>query len=382
MINVNTLKKLILKKEENLIVLLEGLNCHGFNYRTNKGKKELRFALPNHKNISSGVIYLDDFLGCTIRTPEYEFQGNLFGFIQKIKNIEFGDTVIWICSKLNIRIEQAQEMFPKLESDISQLSFGNRILQVKQKALQGTNIQDIDIELFDIDNYRYVFCPYIDLIKEGISAEVQRKFHIGFDLWSKRILYPHRYWNAHDSDENFIGIIGRTTNKFWEELGIPKYFPLKSYEKRNNLYGLYENLKEEKPNNLSELQKKIYRTIKDDKYIVIYEAEKSVLKRATWNDFTGVALMGHQLHSEQIKIINQLQDVHEVIFALDKDISEEKIKEMCRKIHTKSVSYIIDKKGLLGPKDSPADASQQVFWELFCNRVRIKKEQIKNIKRF
>lgn len=382
MININTLKKLILKKDENIITLLEGLDCHSFNYRTSKGNKELRFALPNHKNSSSGVVYLDENLGCTVRTPEYEFQGNIFGFIQKIKNIEFSDTIIWICVKLKIRIEQAQEMFPKLETDISPITFGNRILKVKEKALKKIDVQDFDVSLFDIDSRRYVFAPYIDLVKEGISAKVQEKFKIGFDLWSKRILYPHRYWNATDADNSFIGIIGRTTNKFWEELGIPKYFPLKSYEKRNNLYGLYENLREEKPDNLSEIQKKIYRTIKDDKYIVIYEAEKSVLKRATWNDYTGVALMGHTLQEEQIKIINQLKDVHEVIFALDKDIPEEKIKEMCRKIHTKSVSYIIDKKNLLGPKDSPADASQKVFWELFCNRVKIKKEQIKNMKRF
>lgn len=376
MININTLKRLILKKEENLIILLEELGCHNFNYRMSKENKELRFALPNHKNSSSGVIYLNENLGCTVRTPEYEFQGNVFGFIQKMKNIDFSDTIIWICSKLKIRIEQAQEMFPKLETDISNITFGNRILKVKEKNLHKTDVRDFEINLFEIDSRRYVFDPYIDLVKEGIGAEVQKKFKIGFDLWSKRILYPHRYWNAEDSDNNFIGIIGRTTNKFWEELGIPKYFPLKSYEKRNNLYGLYENLREKKPDNLSEIQKKTYRTIKDDKYIVVYEAEKSVLKRATWNDFTGVALMGHQLQPEQIKIINQLEDVHEVIFALDKDISEEKVKEMCSKIYAKSVSYIIDKKGLLGPKDSPADANQKVFWELFCNRVKLKKEKI------
>lgn len=377
MININALKKLILKKDENIIILLEGLGCHNFNYRTGKNNKELRFALPNHNNSSSGVFYFNEHLSCTIRTPEYEFQGNIFGFIKKIKNIEFGEAVIWICNKLEIRIDQAQEMFPSLTPDMSTVNFGNRILKVKDKAFNKIDVQDFDIDLFEIDSRRYIFAPHIELVKEGIGAKVQEKFKIGYDLWSKRILYPHRYWNADDSDSNFIGIIGRTTNKFWEELDIPKYFPLKAYEKRNNLYGLYENLREEKPNDLSELQKKIYRTIKDDKYIVIYEAEKSVLKRATWNDFTGVALMGHQLQTEQIRIINQLKDVHEVIFALDKDIPEEKIREMCSRIHAKSVSYMIDRKNLLGPKDSPADASQKVFWELFCNRVKIKKEKRK-----
>ena len=378
MIDVNSLKKIIVKKDENIIKLLEGLGCHNFNYRTSKNGKELRFALPNHKNSTSGVVYLDENLGCTVRTPEYEFQGNIFGLIKKIKNIEFSDVLIWTCNKLNIYIERAEEMFPKIEQNIPALNFGNRILKVKEKASHRTDVKDFDMNLFEIDSHRYVFGPYIDLVKEGIGTQVQEKFKIGFDLWSKRILYPHRYWNAEKTTEdNFIGLIGRTTNKFWEELEIPKYFPLKSYEKRHNLYGLYENLKERKPEGLSELQKHIYRTIKDDKYIVIYEAEKSVLKRATWNDFTGVALMGHALQDEQVKIINQLQDVNEVIFALDKDVPEAKVIEMCRKIQAKSVSYIIDKKNLLGLTDSPADASQKVFWELFSNRVKLKKEKIK-----
>ena len=137
---------------------------------------------------------------------------------------------------------------------------------------------------------------------------------------------------------------------------------------------MYENLRENKPDDLSEIQRKIYRTINDDKYIVIYESEKSVLKRATWNDFTGVAIMGHELQDEQIKIINQLQDINEIIFALDKDVPEEKVKNMCQRIHAKSVSYMIDKKNLLGPTDSPADASQKIYWELFCNRVKLRKK--------
>lgn len=378
MININTLKKIILKKDENIINILEGLECHSFNYRKNKNTRELRFALPNHNNSSSGIVYLEDNLGCTVRTPEYEYQGNIIGFVQKIKKIEFGEAIIWICNKINIRIEQATEMFPVLEPDIPLLNFGNRILKVKEQSSRKIDVNEFDIDLFNIENSKYVFGPYLDLIKEGIGMEAQEKFHIGFDLWSKRILYPHRYWN--DTEDKFIGIIGRTTNRFWEELGIPKYYPLKSYEKKYNLYGLYENLKEEKPHNLSDIQSMIYRTIKDDKYIVIYEAEKSVLKRATWNDYTGVALMGHSLHDEQIKIINQLTDVNEVIFALDKDVPEEKVRSMCERIKAKSVSYIIDKKGLLGPTDSPADATQKAYWELFGSRIKLRKEQIKGKK--
>ena len=369
MISIYALTKKISDSESNIITLLSNMGCHSFNKKRSSKGEELRFALPNHNNSTSGVVYLEN-LFCVSHTPSLEYSGSLIGFVQFLKGIEFGETIVWICNKLGISMDSVQNPFPQLNPKPIKDYFA-RIKEVQKAVLQLKRkyfIDDIDVELFEIDNRRYVFGPYVDLVKEGISVEVQKKFNIGFDLKTKRILFPHRFWNS--DEEKYVGIIGRTTNKFYQELDIPKYFPLISYPKRKNLYGLWENLKERKPKNLNFPLSETYKTIHDDNYIVIYEAEKSVLKRATWNDFTGVALCGHELQPEQIRILNNLKDVKEIIFALDKDISEDKVKEMCNKIKLKRTSYMIDRDNLLGPTDSPADARQEIWWKLFATRIK------------
>lgn len=358
------LKNIIKEKRDNIVTILENLDCHKINFKKSNMGDEIRFALPNHNNSTSGVVLIET-LFCQSYTPEYEYKGDLIGFIKFMKKIDFGEVLIWICNILNINYNGIQTAFPLIQQ---KSTFGNELLSLLCSKKIRKN-EDIEIDLFELENsYKYVFGPHITLCKEGISTEVQNKFHIGYDLWTKRILFPHRFWKGQKNQ--FVGIIGRTTNPFWEELGIPKYYPLESYKKRTNLYGLWENLREKIPSNIDEKQKQIYRTIQDNHYIVVYEAEKSVLKRATWHDFTGVALMGHELQEEQISIINQLENVSEVIFALDKDVPESKVKEMCNKVKLKRTSYIIDKNNLLGPTDSPADASQSVFWTLFYSRIK------------
>ena len=361
MIDYQVLNRILINHEDYIEKILENLGCHSLNYKNTQKGKELRFALPNHNNSTSGVIKLDN-LYCKSYTPDCDYSGFLIGFVKYIKNFSMEESLIWICHVTGIKIEDLEPMFPNVNT---QSSISNFIIQTAKRSNCSYDIAEL--QTFGSENEKYIFKPHKLLFQEGMGIKVEEKFKIGYDLWSKRILFPHRKWNG--NGDEFVGIIGRTTNPYWELLGIPKYFPLKSYLKRKNLYGLWENLRERKPNNLSEIQDYTYRTIKDNHYIVIYEAEKSVLKRATWNDFTGVALMGHELQLEQVQIINQLDDVWEVVFALDKDVPVEKVLKMCKMITSKKVSYIIDEKGVLGPTDSPAD-NPTYFWDLFLHRKK------------
>ena len=127
-----------------------------------------------------------------------------------------------------------------------------------------------------------------------------------------------------------------------------------TYPKQLNLYGLYEN----------------YESIQKAGYVIVYEAEKSVLKRDSLNDPTGVALSGHTLSDEQIAILWGLNV--EIVFAFDKDISVEEVWHNCNKIYKgkgRKVSYIQDKWDILSAKDSPADACNKKFQFLFENRI-------------
>ena len=120
-----------------------------------------------------------------------------------------------------------------------------------------------------------------------------------------------------------------------------------------NLYGLYEN----------------YSDIEKAGYITVFEAEKSVLKRDSLNDPTGVALAGHSISDEQVGIISGL-NIKEVVIALDKDVPVEEVWCMCEKFyHLRKISYIWDKHDLLGDKDSPADVKNKIYEFLFKHRI-------------
>lgn len=139
----------------------------------------------------------------------------------------------------------------------------------------------------------------------------------------------------------------------YEMLDIDKYFITPGYPKSINLFGLWEN----------------YDSIQKAGYVVIYESEKSVLKRDSLRDSTGVALSGHTMSDEQVKILIALNV--DVVIALDNDVPIDEIKYMCSKFKgIRNVYYIKDKYDLLGAKDSPADAKNKIFAYLMKNKIK------------
>lgn len=196
--------------------------------------------------------------------------------------------------------------------------------------------------------------------KEGITNITINKFDLGYDYKHKRIVIPLRYWK----DGTILGYNKRTVIDDYKELGIKKYYLTPNYPKSINIYGLYENKS----------------LIEFYGYCVVFEAEKSVLRRNSRNDFSGIALQGHYMSSEQAAIINGL-NIKEIIIALDKDISINTIREMCENFYLKKkVSYIYDKYDLLSEKDSPADANGKIYNYLFKHRVTYdEKEHMKYI---
>ena len=151
-----------------------------------------------------------------------------------------------------------------------------------------------------------------------------------------------------------VGYTGRSTIESCEELGISKYFISPGYNKQANLYGLWENKE----------------AICKARYITIFESEKSVLKRDSRNDPTGVAISGHSLSNLQVEIILGLQGVTEIVIAMDKDVPIEEVWAMCEKFyHLRKVSYIEDQWDLMGAKDSPADSHDKIYKFLFKHRI-------------
>ena len=138
------------------------------------------------------------------------------------------------------------------------------------------------------------------------------------------------------------------------------------------MYGLWQN----------------YKDIQKNGIITVFEAEKSVLKRDSLKDSSCVALQGHFMSDEHVRVILGL-NIKEVVIAMDKDVPLEEVWSMCERFYgIRKVSYIYDQYNVLGPKDSPADAPNKVYeilfeyrrvYDLKCHNKFIKIKNEKNI---
>jgi DNA primase len=115
---------------------------------------------------------------------------------------------------------------------------------------------------------------------------------------------------------------------------------------------------------------------------IIFEGEKSTLLYASYfgleNDIS-VAVCGSSLITYQVELLLSL-GVKEIIIAFDKqfqDVNDDegkrwikKLKDIHKKYSSKcQISFMFDKKGLLGYKDSPIDAGIETFLTLFKERI-------------
>ena len=282
-----------------IVTVLESLECH----KIHETSGQIRCALPNHNNANSLCIRKD-----TLSVKSYDdtlsFEGDVFSLIMCIKKVGFVDSMRYLHKLFNLPyINTNAKTIAKESKDLSSV-----FLRAKQIAQCKDNRCE-ELTVFNsLSNEEYLFLPHINWIREGILPKAINRFNIGYDIKSKRIIIPHRLWYGGDND--WVGITGRTTLKNYDLLGIPKYMSMRKerYPKTMNIYGLQEN----------------HQSITKEGYVTVFEAEKSVLKRYSWGDETGVAVCGHSISSEQEKILISL-DV-DIIIAMDRGISRHQVR--------------------------------------------------------
>lgn len=289
------------------------------------------------------------YLSCKnyTRAKYFDENADLITLVQynnslKNKNFSFFDTVKYLHKILKLPLTLKKQINNK--QNIDPLYIFKKVKTRKQRQ----NVLDFNI-LNEAELHDFVPYIHIDLFHEGIIKKTIDKFGLAYSYKRKRTIFPIRYWMTGE----LLGYNARTSVENYELFDIPKYFITQGYRKQNNIYGLYEN----------------YQEIKKAGYITVFEAEKSVCKRDSRNDSTGVAIQGHALSDEQVRILIGL-NVNEIVISMDKDVSLEEVWNMCEKFYgIRKVSYIWDKHNLLGEKDSPADAENKIYNFLFEYRV-------------
>lgn len=338
--NANELKEYIISNDKAYLIL-EDLGFH----KLKDNGEYITCAVPNYNN-PQGFSMLKENLYCNSFTTNFSFKGHIFDLVMHIKKCEFGDCMRYIHKLLDLKYEyNGKETKPK----DSILDFFKRYDR-KNKDKKSKEIKTYTEEEI---NRIYDKCPYLGWVREGILPNIQEEFGVGFHYDSKRVVLPHRQWNS----GLYVGLIGRTlrSDTEIELLGIAKYFPIIKYFKSQNLYGLYENME----------------YIKSVGEVIVFEAEKSVLKMASKGIRNCVAVCSHDLSDEQIKILISL-DV-DITIAYDKDIEEEFLKDTCKRFNgMRNIYYIYDSMDLLKEKQSPADVHYKVWNVLYRRKIKYK----------
>ena len=170
---------------------------------------------------------------------------------------------------------------------------------------------------------------------DGISLEVQQEFEVGFDPCSGYITIPIR-----DSLGTLCGCKGRYFGEPDEY--HTKYTYIEKCNKGHILYGYWQNRD----------------CIKNSKNLFIVESEKAVQQLVTMGYRNSASTGGKTISKYQVELITRTGCTP--IFAYDKDVEEDELKEIASMFMDGiSVYAIIDKDNILDEKESPSDNPQK-----------------------
>lgn len=322
--------------------ILEKIGCHQIRYMPSSDM----FVCANYNGDNPTAVNVKNniYLNVTnwTRTKEFSDTSDIITLTQYNKQCSFIDAVKLLHAIIGIEYTYETKRATNVCVQFAQ-AFINVLCG--KKGLSDHEVAYIDETT--LEDYSPIL--HIDWIRQGIIERTRKKFGLAFSYRKNRVIIPLRHWKT----GKLLGTNSRTVLKDYQRLGIKKYFITPTYQKTLNLYGLYENMED----------------IKKANYVVVYEAEKSVLRRDSLRDPTGVAIQGHSMSMDQVGILIGL-GVEEIIIAMDKDVPEDEVWYMCDKFYgVRKVSYIWDQYNLLGEKDSPADAPRSIFDVLFANRI-------------
>lgn len=333
--------------QNNLVsAILENIGCKNIREYNNC----IRCSNSDGDNSNAIVVFTDIPLLNVINNTRSINNGNsgdIISLVSYTKGLNYFDTIKYLHSILrlsNIDISQ-------LEYDAAEIIDNTKYKEQEEKRkaeYQKSLARDTKLYNSGIKSIT------VDWLKENIIYKGIEKFDIRISNDNSQILIPVK-----NTDGVIVGINKRTTRTAEEIklIGIPKYQLTSGFNKSDYIYGLYEN----------------ENSIKEKGYCVIFEGCKSVLQRATMQDNTSLALLGHSISDRQAEILASL-NLNEIVIAFDKDISKEEIEYNCYKLidyGCKKVSYIYDSDNLLDSKDSPTDAGNKIYMELFDNRVLV-----------
>lgn len=277
---------------------------------------------------------------------------DVFELVSRVLGTKLTDAIWFVVSYLNLK----GDFSDTIHSDWEPLDRYADIEDVSRYEL--TALPPLPSNL--LDNYPEVVVKSWQ--DNHISAEVQKSFGIRFNPVDSSILIPH-----YDIDGRLVGVRKRALAE--DDIALGKYRPafirgeLRNHPLAFNLYGIDKALP----------------TIKEAHMAIVAESEKSVMQSHTYGITQTVACCGSSISMYQVNLLLQA-GAREIVIGFDhdyKDLDSEEARQVAnrlKKLNDKispymKVSFLWDKTGLLGYKDSPFDRGVEVLMELWKNRV-------------
>lgn len=291
-------------------------------------------------NPTAVCVYLNENLTCINYTRQILPDGqtrttDLLDLVSYIHNCSFFETLRWLCEFCGYDYYQEEEEIPE---SLQILRFLNQMNKESSSDEEdNTPLKPIPEKVLSY------YLPYGNYLfeRDGISLATQKFFEIGYDGQTNRISIPVR-----DEFGSLISVKGRLLQEYIEE-GRSKYLYLYNCNKGRILYGLYQNLD----------------AILRQGKVFVGESEKFVMQIYEMG-YYGVATGGSKISKHQINMLTRLGV--QIIFAYDKDIEKEQLKNIVSQfVDGVPVYAIIDENNILEEKESPSDNASK--WKYLIN---------------
>ena len=271
------------------------LDAFGFD-RIRRNHREIRCAFEPGMNPTAVVIRLQDNENLFVKDWERNISYDFINYIIKSKDIPFKDVMNAIKQELHLdsiyNYKKPVGLFGGIYSNISRSNGEISVTTYPEEILE-----------------EYGNTPCTLWLNDGISLSTQRKWGIGYDVLSQRIVMPIR-----TSTGEIMAIKGRLNGE--PEEFEPKYLYIVNGPMSQTLFGYSEN----------------YSSLYENEILVV-ESEKSVLKLDSWGYNNVVALGSNSLSTTQAKLLMSLNPKC-VTFLLDKSLPLENTKRNAELLKT------------------------------------------------
>lgn len=342
--------------------ILTAIDCEFI--REEQGGSLIVAQLPpqfNSNNKRSVQVRMNEQKSCRIRTrPDFQ-RGDIFSLVSYIHHNKRSEEIskdlpnskAFICELLGWK--EYLEKNKKHKSYVDYTERMKAILRGKQKRRDVKPNAVLPDSIMNQFFYQKSPLPYGKWIEEGISYWTQVIYEVGFDLETKRVVFPIK-------------------NRFGQIVGVKGRIVVDEDDPERKYMYIYKCL-----NSIELFNYHIALPyIKEQKIVYVFESEKSSMICFSNGIYNTVAIGASDISVEQADMIKQTGIDTKIVLCYDKGISIDAIKKQADVFEGREVYAIFDKDGLLEDKDSPVDRGMDV-WKQLCEK-NIYKVRQKNVK--